>query len=64
MRVIRAPNRKIHLCDGCPKDYPTCNPAILEFGNWIGNDNITSCSEYTGKIGNYIISEVAPDKKQ
>lgn len=46
MKVTRTTDTKENLCDSCPKrpDFPTCIPDDVEFGNGIGNDNITVCS--------------------
>lgn len=46
--MIRTLNSKLHLCEHCTKyvQFPTCISDDVEFGNGVGNDNITGCSNY------------------
>lgn len=44
MRVFRIKDSKEHMCNYCQYRFPTCNPTFIEFGNGIGNDNVTACT--------------------
>lgn len=46
MRASKADNSKVHMCNYCSNEYPTCNPELIEFGDGIGNDNVIVCSSY------------------
>jgi hypothetical protein len=45
--MIRTTETKENLCDTCPKrtDFPQCLSGDVEFGDGLGNDNITACSQ-------------------
>lgn len=43
-------NTKIHLCDSCIYDFPTCDVKKIEFGNGKGNDNVISCDCYNKEL--------------
>jgi len=42
---VHCDDSKDHLCNYCKFDYPECDPEFLLFGNGIGNDNVTTCSQ-------------------
>ena len=56
MRVTRTTNTKENLCDTCPKnkEFPTCIPDDIEFGDGVGNDNVIACSQCTGSYSHTI----------
>lgn len=37
---------KVHLCDSCKHEVPTCDSDNLIFGSGKGNDNVVACSTY------------------
>ena len=47
MRVWRTKNSKENLCDHCFDSFPECKPQVIEFGDGIGNDNVTACTSFT-----------------
>jgi len=38
---------KIHLCDTCSLEFPTCTPVDVEYGDGTGNDNVIKCGAYS-----------------
>lgn len=42
---------KIHLCDTCKRESPSCLPRNVEFGTGIGSDNVIKCTEYLPEGG-------------
>lgn len=46
MRVSKAINSKVNMCDKCELCFATCKPELIEFGDGIGMDNVIVCSEY------------------
>ena len=39
-------DNKVHLCDSCTKDFPTCDGSKWIYGNGKGNDNVIACAGY------------------
>lgn len=54
--MIRTLNSRLNLCEFCNKysTFPICIPDDVEFGNGVGNDNITGCSNCDPSIENPI----------
>lgn len=51
MRVTKAGNSKINMCDYCLLEQPTCPRADrIKFGDGKGNDNVVECSEFIGSL--------------
>ncbi len=47
MKTARTKDTKDNLCDYCKLSIPECpKPKHIKFGNGIGNDNVTECSEF------------------
>lgn len=42
-------NTKMHVCTTCDQDIPECKagPDDVEYGDGVGNDNITYCKYFT-----------------
>lgn len=52
MRVVATKSTKDHLCNYCQLEFATCPSANhLKFGDGLGNDNVTECSEFLHKGG-------------
>ena len=53
---VRANNKieesKVHLCNSCIYDFPTCKTKVTKFGNGIGNDNVIECDCYRDALNN------------
>ena len=41
---------KANLCNYCAKDFPTCKPDHVEFGNGPGKDNVIKCSGHVWDV--------------
>lgn len=39
----------MNLCDKCAKEFATCKPENVVFGNGVGNDNVVECSGFNGR---------------
>lgn len=47
MRLLRTLDVKDNLCDSCSQSFAECDPDCIEFGNGVGNDNVSACSNCT-----------------
>ena len=39
-------SNKVHLCNSCMNEFPTCKNDHVIFGDGVGNDNVCCCSAY------------------
>lgn len=63
MYAVKAIDSEVNMCDYCQNEFPTCDPELVEFGDGIGNDNVTVCSDYIPRryFNNYPITS-APER--
>lgn len=53
IRVKKTISSKDNLCNYCENNFATCNKANhIRFGDGVGNDNVTECSELSVKYFN------------
>jgi hypothetical protein len=43
---MKADSSKDNLCDTCRNHIATCEAENIEFGDGVGNDNVTNCDSY------------------
>ena len=58
IRVKKTISSKDNICNYCQNDFATCDkPNHIKFGDGVGNDNVTECSELVIKsyFNNYPI---------
>lgn len=60
-RIMGTISSKDNLCNYCCNEYATCPKANhIRFGDGVGNDNVTECSEYAHRryFNNYPVKGI------